>query len=146
MFQKTATMFAMLALLAGCVGVDSSAKPERPEKPEVSIATSGEFVDTVEQITADTDINKTDYVLSTTPNMVTIVLGGSGSCPTMISNIDYSEEANLVTFSLYEYPDNIMCTMDYGQYVYEAIFTEPLITDDTGFQQCTRGECRLLTQ
>lgn len=119
-------------ILAGC----SSSTPETSNGN-----VEGNIVLSVETVDYATDLSNGDHVVKVDGNVVTVMLGGSGSCPPSIETATFDESSNTVSLNMFEYPEDTMCTMDYRQYFYDITVTEGVLNPGTSFIFCTRGEC-----
>jgi hypothetical protein len=119
-------------ILAGC-------SVEAPDSSDADV--EGNIVVSVEAVNANTDLSKGDHVVKVDGDVVTVMLGGSGSCPPSITTGVYNETTNTVAFNMFEYPEDTMCTMDYRQYFYDITVMEGVLNPDINFIFCARGEC-----
>lgn len=89
-------------------------------------------------------MDKSDHVVKVEGNNVTYMFGGSSSCPPLIDTVLWDERSKTLNTVMFDYPENTMCTMDYGQYFYQVNVDENVVVlDETDFtvKVCSRGEC-----
>ena len=135
MLKFPVIVVSVLILLSGCVGennVSTVSLEQQPVKNNVMV--------NVVPVEGETDFSKGDHVVKKDRNTVIVMLGGSGSCPPMVNGAVYDSEENLLSFVLYEYGE-VACTMDYGQYFYEATFVDSIVNSETRFQFCYNDYC-----
>jgi hypothetical protein len=138
MLKFPVIVVSVLILLSGCVERDnvSTVSPEQqPVKNNVMVN-----VETVMNVSGEPDFSRGDHVVKSEGNTVTVMLGGSGSCPPMVNGAVYDSEENLLSFVLYEYGE-VACTMDYGQYFYEVTLANNIMNSETRFEFCYSGNC-----
>lgn len=136
MIKKLAVLFTagvVVASLAGCAGKD-------PNHQSYTNDVESKF--TIAAISNPTDVDFTkQQVRVVDAHRVEVFLGGSGSCPPVISRVDVDDDKILMTLDPW---DGKACTMDYRPY--SQVITHPdLDLNKFSYQLCdTQRQCNEL--
>lgn len=134
----SATLFATLTLtLSGCSVVTPIPNKPAPSSDEFSVR------DITQTYSFPNITSFENYAELNGDNSITLVVGGSGSCPPAPSKVTFTKDT--VTITAKEYTD-MACTMDYRQYAYIVNSKKPDVTfKDKEIQFCTIAtDCRVL--
>lgn len=143
-------MMAVGLLVSACAPPDPTERYELDgDKADWTVAPAGDTVTNEDgsEVVSNVSSAVEEGIIVNTLTEFTINIGGSGSCPPIVTGVELNSTTGAVDVLMYDYDSDQVCTQDYTMYSYDVAVPSNAGFNllDRDFNVCQFGECAAFT-